>query len=77
MSNRGIRNIGASVRVRLLQLARKQGEDFQLMLTRYALERLLYRLSRSSYADRFVLKERCYFRFGVTRHTAPLATRTS
>jgi hypothetical protein len=37
-------------------LARDRGEDFQLVLTRYALERLLYRLSRSGYRDRFILK---------------------
>jgi hypothetical protein len=40
------RNVAASVRHRLLEIARKQGEDFQLVLTRYVIERLLYRLSR-------------------------------
>ena len=56
MSNKTVKNIAASVRERLYQLAQKRGEDFQLMLTRYGLERLLYRLGRSSYRDRFVLK---------------------
>jgi hypothetical protein len=39
------RNIGASVRARLLDRARAGRLDFQILLTRYALERLLYRLS--------------------------------
>jgi Nucleotidyl transferase AbiEii toxin, Type IV TA system len=30
--------------------------DFQILLTRYALERLLYRLSVSAHRDRFILK---------------------
>jgi hypothetical protein len=50
------RNIAASVRQRLMNKAREQKEDFNLVLIRYALERLLYRLSLSPYQDRFVLK---------------------
>ena len=50
------RNIGASVRARLLDRARTERSDFQILLTRYALERLLYRLSVSPYRDRFILK---------------------
>lgn len=50
------RNTAASVRDRLLALARQRSEDFQLILTRYGLERLLYRLSQSEYRDRFILK---------------------
>jgi len=50
------KNIPASIRQRLLQESRKQGIDFNLLLTKYALERFLYRLSCSSYHDRFVLK---------------------
>jgi hypothetical protein len=49
-------NVGASVRDRLLNLAKKRGVDFQLLLTRYALERLLYRIGRSEYRKEFVLK---------------------
>jgi predicted nucleotidyltransferase component of viral defense system len=56
VSNKTVKNIAASVRERLYQLAQKRGEDVQLMLTRYGLERLLYRLGQSSYRDRFVLK---------------------
>jgi predicted nucleotidyltransferase component of viral defense system len=50
------RNIGASVRARLLDRARAERSDFQILLTRYALERLLYRLSVSVHRDRFILK---------------------
>lgn len=49
-------NMAASVRARLLNHARGHGQTFDLVLTRYALERLLYRLSRSPAAHRFVLK---------------------
>jgi hypothetical protein len=50
------RNIGASVRARLLDRARAERSDFQILLTRYALERLLYRLSASPHRNRFILK---------------------
>lgn len=49
-------NIAASVRARLLNLAKAEGSDFNGVLIRYTLERLLYRLSLSSHADRFLLK---------------------
>ena len=49
-------NIGASVRARLLNLARERGQPFQVLLTRFVLERLLYRLSLTAHRDRFVLK---------------------
>ncbi|MET3648823.1 hypothetical protein ABIC60_003476 [Phyllobacterium ifriqiyense] len=39
------KNVGASVRARLLDRSRAERMDFQILLTRYALERLLYRLS--------------------------------
>ena len=45
-----------------MNLARAQNEDFQLVLTRYALERLLYRLSQSEHRDVFVLKGAMLFR---------------
>jgi len=50
------KNVGASVRARLLNRARADKRDFNLVLTRYALERLLYRLSVSSWANEFLLK---------------------
>jgi len=46
----------ASVRARLLNVAKTTGTDFNLVLVRFALERLLYRLSISAHADRFILK---------------------
>ncbi len=50
------RNRAASVRARLLNIAKATGTDFNLVLVRFTLERLLYRLSTSAHADRFVLK---------------------
>ena len=55
------KDIAASVQARLLRLARERREDYQLVLTRYANERLLYRLSRSAHASRFVLKGAALF----------------
>jgi predicted nucleotidyltransferase component of viral defense system len=49
-------NVSASVRARLLNVARAQGVDFNQVLVRFALERILYRLTQSPHADRFMLK---------------------
>jgi hypothetical protein len=49
-------NTGHSVFQRLLNISRTNREDFNLLLLRYGIERLLYRLSISSHKDRFVLK---------------------
>lgn len=49
-------NLAASVRQRLLNIARDRRADFQLILIQYAIERLLYRLSKSAHKDRFLLK---------------------
>jgi len=49
-------DLAASVRARLLNIAKAQGVDFNQVLVRFALERILYRLTRSQHADRFVLK---------------------
>jgi hypothetical protein len=51
-----VRNMGASVRARLLNLAKQRQQPHELLLTRYALERLLYRLSTTKHRERFVLK---------------------
>lgn len=48
--------LARSVQVRLARHAREIGVDPNLMLTRYAVERFLYRLSKSPHAERFVLK---------------------
>ncbi len=56
-----------SLRQRLLNKARTEGEEFQRLLTRYALERLLYRLGRSDYRDRFILKGALLFSVWTAR----------
>jgi predicted nucleotidyltransferase component of viral defense system len=50
------RDLGASVRQRLLNQARSQGRPFQELLQYFAMERFLYRLAKSPFADRFILK---------------------
>jgi len=50
------KDLAASVRARLLNKAKAEQSDFNGVLVRYALERLLYRLSQSAHADRFLLK---------------------
>ncbi len=49
-------HLPASILARLLNLAKARGDDYNLLLNRFALERLLCRLSRSAHADRFLLK---------------------
>jgi predicted nucleotidyltransferase component of viral defense system len=56
VKNRQPRDLVTSVRQRLMNLSRDRGEEFQLVLTRYGLERLLYRLAQSPHAGQFVLK---------------------
>ncbi len=56
MNAKAIGNIGASVRQRLLNKARQENRPFQELLQYYAMERFLYRLSVSSWANRFILK---------------------
>jgi predicted nucleotidyltransferase component of viral defense system len=50
------RNIGASIRARLLKHAKERNQPLDLLLARYTLERLLYRLSQTKHRDRFILK---------------------
>lgn len=51
-----MKNLKKSIRQRLLNISRDKKEDFQLILIRFALERFLYRLSKSKHADQFILK---------------------
>jgi predicted nucleotidyltransferase component of viral defense system len=51
-----LKNLPASIQARLKNRARDTGEEFQTLLTRFALERLLFRLSVSKHQDTFVLK---------------------
>jgi len=56
MTKRGLTNVAASVRDRLLVRSRETGEDFQFLLQRYAAERFLYRLGLSQQRSQYVLK---------------------
>jgi hypothetical protein len=56
MKARTMGDKAASVRARLLNLSKEQRSDFNQILVRYALERLLYRLGVSQHSDRFLLK---------------------
>lgn len=64
-------NLTASIRQRLLNRSREQNEVFSLTLTRYAIERLLYRLAQSVYADQFVLKGAMLFVVWTSRTYRP------
>jgi predicted nucleotidyltransferase component of viral defense system len=56
VSNDRQSNLAHSVRQRLINLSKERNEDPNLIFIRYALERLLYRLSRSGKANQFILK---------------------
>ena len=49
-------NRSASLLARLLNLAKQRGDDYNLLLNRFALERLLSRVATSPHANRFLLK---------------------
>ena len=49
-------NIAASVRQRLLNKARETNRSFSELVQYFAMERFLYRLSKSTHADKFILK---------------------
>ena len=51
-----MKNRAASIRARLLNLAKKEGIDFQLIIIRFLHERLIYRISVSAYSEQFILK---------------------
>ncbi len=55
----------------MLDRARTERSDFQILLIRYALERLLYRLSVSEHRDRFILKGAMLFVTWVTNPFRP------
>lgn len=62
MNKRPIKDLSASVSGRLKEIAREKGEDFQVTLARYGVERFLYRLSRTKYRDKLILKGAMSFR---------------
>jgi predicted nucleotidyltransferase component of viral defense system len=51
-----IKNMGASVRSRLLNVSKQRRQAFDLLLNNFVLERLLYRLSQTKHRGRFILK---------------------
>jgi hypothetical protein len=53
---KSLRNVPASVRQRLLNRSRRDRRPFNELLQYFAMERFLYRLSRSAHASRFILK---------------------
>lgn len=56
MSDRETDGRAESIRKRLRNALKARGEDVSLGLSRYAVERLLYRLGRSAHREKFVLK---------------------
>jgi len=63
------KNVSVSVKQRLLNLASERGDEFNLVLIRYGIERFLYRLSLSEHTDAFVLKGAMLFHlFGEATH---------
>lgn len=80
MPDSKIKNLPASIRQKLLTLAQERNDDFGLVLTKYGLERVLFRLSKSKYRDMFILKGALLFelwtreRYRATRDADFLAS---
>ena len=53
---KSVKNIAASVHQRLLHKAKESSRPFNELLQYFAIERFIYRLSKSPYADKFILK---------------------
>lgn len=56
MAKNAVKDIAKSIRRRLLDYAKLNNDNFNAVLTQYVLQRLLYRLSISEYAQHFLLK---------------------
>ena len=69
--NKAPTNLPASVRQRLLNLAGQSKQDFGILLTKCALERLLYRLSVSKHRDAFILKGALLFQLWTSEPYRP------
>jgi len=66
----GLTNVSDSVRQRLRNVSRETNETMQVVLIRYATERLMYRLSLTKYRDRFILKGAwLFYVWGIPRRT--------
>ncbi len=66
-----VTNMAASVRQRLLHLAREGKEDFGLVLTKYGLERVLFRISKTKHRNLFVLKGALLFELWTAQRYRP------
>jgi hypothetical protein len=71
MSQSEIKNMAASIRERLANIARKTHQPFQEVLQYYAMERFLYRLGKSIHARKFVLKGALLFTVWGTEKARP------
>ncbi len=71
MKQKGRINIAASVQQRLLNLSKERGEDPNLVFIRYAVERLLYRISCSRHSTQFILKGAMLFATWMGRPHRP------
>lgn len=60
-----------SIKQQLMNRAKDRGEDFNVLLTRYAIERLLYRLTQTPYASRFTLKGAVLFAIWMDKPHRP------
>ena len=56
MTSKKVQNVPASVRQKLLNISKKDNRPFNELIQYYAIERFLYRLSKSDHVDSFILK---------------------
>jgi len=66
-----LKNVPASIRQKLLNLAHERNQDLGLVLTKYALERILFRISKSKFRDVFVLKGALLFELWTHQQYRP------
>jgi hypothetical protein len=71
LNKHALKNIPASVREKLRNVARERNTDFGLILVKYGLERILYRLSRSGYRQLFILKGALLFELWTNQRYRP------
>lgn len=71
VANPAVKNISASVREKLRNIARQRNADFGLILVKYGLERIIFRLSRSAYREIFVLKGALLFELWTGQQYRP------
>jgi hypothetical protein len=65
------KNLPASVRQKLATLSRERNVDFGLILVKYGLERILFRLSHSRHRDVFILKGALLFELWTEQRYRP------